>query len=123
MGWAALFGGPIGGALLVVGYVISRFGERGPPGSGAVVAHAIAVLLVLLAVPGAVHVLRADPEARRRPVLTALALCALPCALWVLNSVWVVWSSRDNLIVMLMKIFVGLTRLFVRIRADLPIGF
>jgi len=93
MGWAALLGGPIGGALLVVGYVISRFGERGPPGSGAVVAHAIAVLLVLLAVPGAAHVRRADPEARW-PVLTALALCALPCSLWVLNSVWVVWSIR-----------------------------
>lgn len=86
--WAALIGGPIAGAALVVGYVITRFGRHDPIGASAVAIHGLALVLVLLAVPATLR-LREDHDARRL-LLAAWILCVLPCAAWVLNSLGVV---------------------------------
>jgi CBS domain containing-hemolysin-like protein len=90
LAWPALLGGPLAGAILVVVYVAGRIGEMQPPGAGAVVLHTVAALLVLLAVPGTLALLRAERPGAKRAAILAWVVWVLPCAAWVLNSMGVV---------------------------------
>ena len=89
--WAGLLGGPLAGAVLVVGYIIARLGRHDAIGVWAVLVHALAVVLLLLAIP-ATHRLRQDPEARG-PLIAGWILCVVPCGAWILNSAGVVMKA------------------------------
>ena len=95
MAWAGLVGGPLAGAALIVAWVITRIGERGAPPASAWLVHGIAIVLVALAAPASVALLR-RPAPPRRSIAAAGALVAAPCALWVLNSVGVLWGATSG---------------------------